>query len=625
MNDTNYFSLFDDLPVACHEIDSYGVITRVNATECRLLGYCQAALVGRYVWDLVDPASRDESRKAVEQKLTGVVALHPFEREYSTAGGANRIFEIHETYLHDEIGALHGIRSVMIDVTERHLAERTQLESESWFRTIFDNAAIGIALVDPEGRPLKTNPALHAMLGYTAEELRAMFFRDFTHPEDASRDWGLYQEMVTGARSRYQVEKRYFCKDGSIIWARMTASAVYTPDGVFAFCIGMVEDITERKQAEEELRHAKEQAETANVAKSQFLANMSHEIRTPMNGVLGMVDFVLEGDLTAQQRENLEMAKTSASSLLSLLNDILDLSKIEAQRLDISPAVFSIRECLSESLRLLSLTAQSKGINLIADVDGNVPETLLGDPVRLRRVLVNLIGNAVKFTHEGSVSVRVWCESFLDPEIQLNVEVIDTGIGIPAERQALIFEAFRQADGSMTRRYGGTGLGLTISSRLVELMGGTLSVTSTVGRGSTFSFNVRLLRNDDGRRDSAIEPLGSAERLHPLRVLLAEDNIVNQKVAEMILAKGGHEVVAVVNGKEAVNAVRASDFDVVLMDIQMPEMDGLEATIAIRQLDRINGKHTPIVALTAHAMNGDRERCLASGMDDYVSKPVGTQ
>jgi signal transduction histidine kinase/ligand-binding sensor domain-containing protein/ActR/RegA family two-component response regulator len=386
------------------------------------------------------------------------------------------------------------------------------------------------------------------------------------------------------------------------------------------------ENITVQEQKREIERLLRE-AQQASRSKSEFLANMSHEIRTPMNGVLGMTDLVLGTPLTAEQREYLETARFSADSLLTLLNDILDFSKIEAGRLDLSPIVFPIRESLEQIGKMFAVPLRVKQLEYTMDVTPEVPQLVVGDPDRLRQIILNLIGNAIKFTERGSIRLSVRrAEGANDI---LHFAVSDSGIGIPADKQELIFEAFRQADGSMARKYGGTGLGLAICSRLVELMGGSIDVESEEGRGSTFHFTARFAAAD---QNAAEVPLGLHNLFGPvkkvvapparrLRILLAEDNIVNQRLASRLLEKRGHQVIVASSGKEALARLEQESFDAILMDVQMPDMDGLETTARIRALQP-PGVRTPIIALTAHSMKGDRERCLAAGMDNYVSKPI---
>jgi signal transduction histidine kinase/CheY-like chemotaxis protein len=582
---------------------------------------------------------------------------------------------------------------------------------------------------------------------------------EFVHPEELQATELQVRHLLEG-NTKGSFENRMRCRDGSYLWVHWNAATL--PGQRLFFAAGR--DITERKRMTGELQRAKAAAEAASRAKGQFLANMSHEIRTPMNGILGMTELALATDLTADQRRYLEVVKTSADALLTVINDILDFSKIEAGKLDLEAVPFPLRDRLGDALRTLALRAHQKGLELVCRVDPDVPDALVGDPGRLGQVVLNLVGNAIKFTERGEVVLRVGLEARDGDRVCLHLAVTDTGIGIPAAKQEHIFEAFAQADASTTRHHGGTGLGLTISARLAELMGGRIWVESAVGRGSTFHVTAwlgrpagadpgpapapedlaglpvlvvddnaanRLLLEEllthwhmrptavadgpaalaemeraaaagapfplvlsdaqmpgmDGfmlaeeirRRpglaratvlmlsscgqpqDAArcrevgitaylvkpIKPSALLEAIRaargapaarperpdpgpgepagprrPLRVLLAEDNATNQMLAVTLLEREGHTVEVVGTGREALAALERQAFDVVLMDVQMPEMDGFEATAFIRSRERGTGRHLPVIALTAHAMKGDRERCLQAGMDDYVTKPL---
>jgi signal transduction histidine kinase/CheY-like chemotaxis protein len=384
------------------------------------------------------------------------------------------------------------------------------------------------------------------------------------------------------------------------------------------------------EQQRDALSESQEKAERASAAKSEFLASMSHEIRTPMNGIIGMLELLRTANVTSQEREYLDLARESADSLLRLLNDILDFSKIEARKFELEAMPFNVRDVFEGAVQTFALRAEEKDVRFALRVSPVVPEQIVGDAGRLRQVIVNLVGNALKFTERGEVEVTVLCHSIREQEVTLEVSVRDTGIGISPDDRHRVFAAFGQADSSTSRRFGGTGLGLAITRELVDRMGGRIWVESEPGRGSVFTFTARfgVPRTDvspplkSGSPDGATGAVRSPVSPRRLRILLAEDSLVSQKVAVQLLERRGHSVIVTANGRQALEALARESYDVILMDIEMPEMDGIEATRAIRRRETGTGQHVPIIAMTAHAIKGDRERFLAAGMDNYIAKPV---
>ncbi len=650
-------------------------------------------------------------------------------------------------------------------INQRRKAEEILREREGRYRTIIESTDDGYSELDADGNFTFFNDAMCRILGYSREEMLEMNIRQLFDQENAQDNAaGALDDMYKMENAFKSLEWNLRRKDGAKRFIETSVSVMKDSNGRITGSRGFSRDRTERKK-EEELVQEKLAAEAASRSKSEFLANMSHEIRTPLNSIIGLVELMLDTNLSPEQREDLDVVVSSAYALLAVINDILDFSKIEAGKLELEDTAFNLRDFLGESLKIMAIKANEKGLELAYRVAPDISDDLIGDPARFRQVVLNLVGNAVKFTEQGEIIVSVRRESQSETEAHLHFSVRDTGVGIAEEKLGSIFNPFQQADGSTSRRYGGTGLGLTVSAQLVALMGGKIWVESNPGEGSTFQFTARFRLSPDGKKavkalsdidlrgmrvlvvdDSAtirqiilemleswqmspvaasgteeaqqilvrVEPEGSPFELilidsdmpesdgftlarwikdeddlnskmimmlsssrdrsqedfhalgikasvtkpvrpsdlmdaimtaldvrkpesetaseardqilesdgYSLNILVAEDTPFNQKFIFRLLQRAGHRCVIVDNGRKAVDALDKDTFDIVLMDVQMPEMDGFEATMEIREREKQTRRHVPIIAMTAHAMKGDREVCLEAGMDEYVSKPI---
>jgi len=519
-----------------------------------------------------------------------------------------------------ELDHLVAERTSELEAANRRISQELEekIKAEEAFRVIFEASPIGTTLIDSRGRYLDANDAFALQHGIVRQTLIGKECSKVSLLAEGRMGAVLRQIAGDGAVNGVEVGYAHPVQGHrtALVWGRSVE--IGSAPHFLLFLL----DITTRKQAEEMLRHARIAAEDASRAKSEFLANMSHEIRTPINGILGFTQLALGTEVSGEQRDYLETVESSTRSLLSIVNEILDFSKIEAGRLELEQAAFSLRGCVEEAVRTLAAVAQQKGLDLQSDVITEEADQVIGDAARLRQIVLNLLGNAVKFTPSGSVCVKVRVAPGTQSKCTVHCSVEDTGIGIPPHQQQRIFEPFRQADGSTTRKYGGTGLGLAICGRLVALMGGRIWVESEEGRGSKFHFTATLQTPGSATIDKPGWVRMGNEPAPSLNILIAEDDEVSQNLLATLLAQQGHRITLTKNGLEALAAFDRESFDLILLDVQMPEMDGLEAAAEIRRLENGSGNHVPIVAVTAHARTGDRQRCLEAGMDGYVSKPV---
>jgi PAS domain S-box-containing protein len=737
-------------PVGICRTDPRGHCLYVNERWCEIVGRDAAEALGDNWGATLHPQDRKMVFGAWASLVEGESEL-ALEYRFQHADGRVVWVAGAAVALRDESGAIVGLLGTVTDITLAKAAKAAMEESEERFRQAFEFAGIGMAIIGLDGRWMRVNQAICDIVGYAASELMQKTFQDITHPEDLNRDLDHVQELIEGVRRVYQMEKRYFHRDGHIVWIRLTASLVrdllgapvnfvsqiedittrknlekalaeseertrlfaehapasvamfdrdmrylvvskkwisdyrledslvigrshyevfpdipdrwkqdhkdclqgsvkiseadlfkrtdgseqwlryelrpwFTSDGNIGGVVMFTQDITQQKLMEESLAKARDQALEASRLKSAFLANMSHEIRTPMNGIIGMADLLMDSHLDADQREMGRVIQDSAESLLGIINDILDFSKIEAGKLRIESTEMELRSLVDDTIALLTPEAERKHLKLTVEFDPRLDGPVRGDSGRIRQVLLNLTGNAIKFTQCGGVTIVARCLEERDEERVLQIEIKDTGIGISSAAQQQLFQSFVQADGSTTRRFGGTGLGLAISRQLIELMGGEIGLSSEEGRGSTFWFRLTLPKvvrqTGAAAQAPAAQPTAyfSKEKLH---FLVAEDNQTNQMVVRGFLEKMGHHADFALNGREVLGLLALKSYDAILMDCQMPEMDGYTATRHIRA-GEVEGSNSaiPIIALTAFAMSSDRQKCIEAGMNDYLAKPL---
>lgn len=611
-------------------VDEKGIIRYKSPNIKRLFGWNQDELLGLSYLETAHPDDRDMLQRVLYSLMSKEGTQVNIEYRYRNKDESYSMIELTAINLLKNPN-INGILANYHDITDRKNAEDALKSSEEKYRLITENASDVIWVINlTKNRSVYISPSIINLRGITVDEAmnesleEALTPQSFVVVRDAiERNMKYFIDNPEVPRHNIN-EIQQPCKNGNIIWVETSTKYRYNSDGDVEI-VGVSRNIEERKKTEKELLFAKEQAEAANIAKSRFLANMSHEIRTPLNGVMGMLQLLQMTGLTEEQADYIKISKASSDSLLEVINDILDYSKIEAGKLELENHNFCIKEFIKDLLILFKPSIQNKGLILEALIEDNVPDILVGDSFRLRQILSNLIGNAVKFTHKGRIDITIRkIEELANKEIKLGFIVKDTGIGIREDKINDIFKCFNQADSSTTRQYGGTGLGLSICKSLVEKMKGEIYAESVVGEGSSF-YCTCILGKSEGEDDIGEKKVHNIEdsiNEDVLRLLIVEDDAVSRIVMKKFAGLKGWQVILAENGKEAVDAYGDNIIDIILMDVQMPVLDGYKATGVIRQIERQIGKHTPIIAMTAYALKGDREKCLEAGMDDYLTKPI---
>lgn len=588
----------------------------VNEPFIENFGFEREDVIGKTISEL-NLLLKPDKKKEIFDKLYTEGKIKNAELELKKKDGQIIYALVSGEIIDDELEKYYLF--VMKDITEIKRTQELIKANETRLKRLIENITDAFWIIDRNGKIIDVNKKACIDTGYTKEELLKMSINQLD-PTVKENEFPMIFDTIIEKGSLDYIGK-HIKKNGDIYEVEAIAGIIELDGTLYDICT--TRNITEKMLFEKELIDAKQKAEIANRAKSEFLSNMSHEIRTPMNGILGMIELSLMGDLKSEIRENLEIAMSSAKSLLHIINDILDYSKIEADKISLVAETFNIRKIIKEIISLFLISAEQKYIKLDSYIDENIPEFIKGDEVKLRQILSNLIGNAVKFTKEGIIKLNVKLDSTKEESIKLEFSVKDTGIGISKDKQEFIFERFNQIDSSYTKKYKGTGLGISISKKLSELMGGEMWLESEEGLGSTFYFTANFTIDKDKIKSiPKIIEHSNNEKIQNKLVLLVEDDKINQKVAEKMLEIRNIKVIIAENGKEAVELYDTYNFDLIFMDISMPIINGFEATLLIRQKELLNKKHTPIIAMTAYALHGDSNKCIAAGMDEYISKPI---
>ena len=610
--------IFDTATEGIWVIDNNRLTTQVNDALCRMLRRQPEELLGQHVSNFVSEEGRRKQAEQLARREQGESSA--YEMEYLLPDGDTLPCLVSGSPLLNDLGEKVGAFAMITDLTSLKRTEAALRESEVYFRTVFDSAAVGIASISKEGRYLRANEAFCNMLGYANNELLEMHMDAVSHPDDVALARENMERLIRGEVDLFQMEKRYIRKDGSIVYGDMRSAAIRDVHGSFNATITAITDITPLKQLNAALEEARDAAEQATLAKSDFLATMSHEIRTPMNAVIGMSHLALKTNLTPKQRDYIRKIQSSATALLGIINDILDFSKIEAGKLSIESVAFSLDSVLENLADMLAVRARDReNLEVLFRVGPEVPRHLVGDPLRLGQVLINLGSNAVKFTASGEIVVSVdLVEERMEGHV-LRFAIADTGIGMSPEQVGRLFQPFAQADSSTTRQYGGTGLGLIICKRLVELMGGDIGVVSAPGKGSTFHFTVRFgVDKEAGNLRARL-----TDRVRGLRVLVADDSATSREIMENILSSFGYFVSCVSSGGEALEALKSAmpPYDVVLTDWRMPGMDGFECARRIQTMTGL-ARMPKVILVTAHGREEVLQAASEIGIDGVVLKPV---